>query len=141
MRSNSFIIAYIACVFVVFLHQQGTYCIRLAGRVTLWWIRVISQSRVTSFILFWDELCSQLLLHKVCEDQWIWCTDLLKILNSFLFWYFTNYFSPPLINFARQLDCKGKNLLNDCLDAKRLSSVFLLRDGKNIQGLSNETLG
>lgn len=48
---------------------------------------------------------------------------------------------PPLINFARQLDCKGKNLLNDSLDAKRLSSVFLLRDGKNIQGLSNETLG
>lgn len=60
---------------------------------------------------------------------------------SFLIFYQLFPPPPPLINFARQLDCKGKNLLNDCLDAKRLSSVFLLRDGKNIQGLSDETLG
>lgn len=70
------------------------------------------------------------LMHRPFED-----------IKFFSFLIFYQLCFPPLINFARQLDCKGKNLLNDCLDAKRLSSVFLLRDGKNIQGLSNETLG
>lgn len=71
------------------------------------------------------------LMHRPFED--------IKFFSFLIFYQL--FFPPPLINFARQLDCKGKNLLNDCLDAKRLSSVFLLRDGKNIQGLSNETLG
>lgn len=44
--------------------------------------------------------CSQPLFHKVCGDQWIWWTDLLKINFSFyFFWHYTDYVFSPLINF------------------------------------------